>query len=78
MVLAEFIKFKHGLYKSCGINVRRTRTMLTPTMFSCGRESRPSKRLNDKKNNDNNNNNSNNKKNKNNNKNNYIYNGYVK
>ena len=37
MVLAEFIKFKHGLYKCCGINVHHARSMFTPTMFSRGR-----------------------------------------
>ena len=37
MVLAELIKLKHGLYKSCGINVHHARTMFTPTMFSRGR-----------------------------------------
>ena len=35
--LAEFVKFKHGLYRSCGMNVHHARTMFTPTMFSCGR-----------------------------------------
>ena len=37
MVLAEFAKFKHGLYKSCGIECSEgsyARTMFTPTVFS--------------------------------------------
>ena len=36
MVLAEFIRLKHGLYKSCGIVFWGccARTMSTPTMFS--------------------------------------------
>ena len=41
MVLAESIEFKHGLYKSCGMNVSHgnyARTMFTPTMFSRGRD----------------------------------------
>ena len=40
MVLAEFIKVKHVLYESCGLNVHHgynARTMFTPTMLSRGR-----------------------------------------
>ena len=39
MVLAEFVKFKHGLYNSCGIVFwgYYARTMSTPTMLSRGR-----------------------------------------
>ena len=44
MVLAEFVKFKHGLYKSCGIEWFEgifDRAMFTPTMFSRGRRMVP-------------------------------------
>ena len=44
MVLAEFIKLKHGLYKSCDININpgyNARTMFTPIMFSRGRLRQP-------------------------------------